>query len=252
MLEAFGWGLLAGSSLVIGAIVALLFHLSLRVIGLIMGFGAGVLISAVAFDLIDEAAEKSTGHGALLTGLFAGCLVFFVGDHLIDRLGGSKRKEATGAEDEEEEEEGSPLSIVLGTVLDGIPESMVIGLTIFEGGAVGAAYLAAVFLSNLPEAISSTSGLAASGWKRSRILWMWAGIALVSGVSSAAGYGLFQDASPEVVAFILTFAAGAILTMLADTMMPEAFKHGGKLVGVVTTLGFAVAYTIHLLELVSL
>jgi zinc transporter, ZIP family len=121
---------------------------------------------------------------------------------------------------------------------------MVIGLTIFEGGAVGTAYLAAVFISNLPEAISSTSGLIASRWKPSRILWMWIAIALVSGLASAAGYGLFQDSPPDTVAFVLSFAAGAILTMLADTMMPEAFEHGGKLVGVLTTLGFAVAFTI--------
>ena len=137
---------------------------------------------------------------------------------------------------------------MLGTVLDGIPESMVIGLAIYEGGAVGAAYLAAVFISNLPESISATSGLLAGGWKKSRILWMWIGIALVSGLSSLAGFSLFQDSSPDVFAFVLTFAAGAILTMLANTMMPEAFEHGGKLVGIMVTLGFAVAFTIHLLD----
>jgi zinc transporter, ZIP family len=245
MTASFAWGALAGSSLVIGSIIALLFRIPLRVIGLIMGFGAGVLISAVAFDLVDEAAAKSVGTGWTAAGLFAGCLVFFVGDRIIDRLGGGDRKDATGAE---EEGGGNPLSIVLGTVLDGIPESMVIGLAIYEGGAVGAAYLAAVFISNLPESISSTSGLVASGWKKSRILWMWISIALISGVASLAGYGLFQDSSPEVVAFVLTFAAGAILTMLANTMMPEAFEHGGKLVGIMVTLGFAVAFTIHLLD----
>ena len=137
---------------------------------------------------------------------------------------------------------------MLGTVLDGIPESMVIGLTIFEGGAVGAAYLAAVFISNLPESISSTSGLATSGWKKSRILWMWIAIAVISGLASLAGYGLFQNSSPDTTAFVLAFAGGAILTMLAETMMPEAYEHGGKLVGVVTTLGFAVAFTIHTLD----
>ena len=143
---------------------------------------------------------------------------------------------------------GRALAIVLGSVLDGIPESMVIGLTIFEGGAVGAAYLAAVFISNLPEAISSTSGLVTGGWKTSRIVWMWIVIAVVSGVASLAGYALFQDSPPSTVAFVLAFAAGAILTMLADTMMPEAFEHGGKLTGVVTTLGFAVAFAIHTLD----
>jgi zinc transporter, ZIP family len=243
MAASFGWGALAASSLVIGGAVAILFRINLRAIGLIMAFGAGVLISAVAFDLVEEAAAKSTGHGWTIAGLFTGCAVFFLGDQLISRMGGGDRKDPTG-----EQEGGSPLSIVLGTVLDGIPESMVIGLTIFEGGAVGAAYLAAVFISNLPEAISSTSGLLSSGWQKSRILWMWIAIAVISGIASLAGYGLFQDSSPSTVAFVLTFAAGAILTMLATTMMPEAFEHGGKLVGVVTTLGFAVAFTIHLLD----
>ncbi len=243
---AFGWGLLSASSLVIGSVIAILIRIPLRLIGLIMGFGAGVLISAVAFDLVQEASEKSTGHGALIAGLFAGCLVFAGGDWAIDHLGGGNRKDPTGAE--EEEGGGSSLSIVLGSVLDGIPESMVIGLTIFEGGAVGAAYLTAVFISNLPESISSTSGLLSSGWLKSRILWMWIGIMVVSALASLAGYGLFQDSSPEVVAFVLTFAAGAILTMLANTMMPEAFEHGGKLVGIMATLGFATAFTIHLLD----
>ncbi len=240
---AFGWGLLSASSLVIGSLLAIWLKINLRTIGLIMGFGAGVLISAVAFDLVEEAHEKSSGHGAVAWGLFIGCGVFFGGDWLISRMGGGDRKDAAG-----DQEGGSPLAIVLGTVLDGIPESMVIGLTIFQGGAVGAAYLAAVFISNLPEAISSTSGLLRSGWQKSKVLWMWVGIAVISALASVAGYALFQDSSPDTVAFVLAFAAGAILTMLADTMMPEAYQHEGKLVGVVTTLGFAVAFTIHTLD----
>ena len=243
MAAAFGWGTLAASSLVIGAIIALLFRIGLRTIGLIMAFGSGVLISAISFDLVQEAVDKSSGHGWVVGGFFAGCLVFFGGDWLIDRLGGSQRKDPSGSQDG-----GSALSIVLGSVLDGIPESMVIGLTIFEGGAVGAAYLAAVFISNLPESISSTSGLLSSGWVKSRILWMWIGITVVSALASMAGYGLFQDSSPETVALVLTFAAGAILTMLANTMMPEAFEHGGRWVGVVTTLGFAVGFAVHTLD----
>jgi ZIP family zinc transporter len=243
MASAFGWGTLAASSLVLGAIFAVRFRIGLRAIGLIMAFGSGVLISAVAFDLVEEAANTQSASWPVLIGIFAGCGTFFGGDWLIDRFGGADRKDADGGQ-----ESGSPLAIVLGTVLDGIPESMVIGLTIFKGGAVGAAYLTAVFISNLPEAISSTAGLVTSGWKTVRILWMWVGIALVSGLASLAGYGLFQDSSPNVVAFVLAFAAGAILTMLADTMMPEAFEHGGNLAGVVTTLGFVVAFTIHQLD----
>ena len=240
---AFGWGTLAASSLVIGAVGALVFRIDRRTIGLIMGFGAGVLISAVAFDLVEEAVNTSTEQWAVLVGIFAGCGVFFGGDSLIDRLGGEHRKDSGG-----DQSSGSALAIVLGTVLDGIPESMVIGLTIFKGGAVGAAYLTAVFISNLPEAISSTAGLSTSGWRKSRILWMWIAIALISGLASLAGYGLFQNSSPNTVAFVLAFAAGAILTMLADTMMPEAYEHGGKLVGVVTTVGFVTAFVIHQLD----
>jgi ZIP family zinc transporter len=243
MAAAFGWGILASSSLVIGALIALSFHISPRAIGLIMGFGAGVLISAVAFDLVEEAVGLSGGSGAVITGVFAGCGVFFFGDQLIDRFGGSERKDVNG-----DQKGGSALAIVLGTVLDGVPESMVIGLTIYNGGAVGFAFLAAVFLSNLPEAIASTAGLAASGWTKARILWMWAAIALLSGLASLAGYALFQNSSPDLIAFVLAFAGGAILTMLADTMMPEAYEEGGKLVGVMTTLGFAFAFVIHTLE----
>ncbi len=243
MSGAFAWGLLGASSLVLGALVAFYGRLSLRTIGLVMGFGAGVLISAVSFDLVEEASDQASQQGWVLVGLFAGCAAFFVGDVFIDRLGGGRRKDATGAQDN-----GSGLAIVLGTVLDGIPESIVIGLTLYESGNIGAAYLTAVFISNVPEAISSSAGLVAGGWRRARILWMWIAIALISGLSSFVGYGLFQNASPNVVAFVLSFAAGAILTMLADTMFPEAYRHGGKLVGVVTTLGFAVAYVIHTIE----
>jgi ZIP family zinc transporter len=240
---ALGWGLLGASSLLLGAIVALRFRISLRAIGLVMAFGGGVLISAVAFDLVQEAVDTQNAQWPVLVGICAGCATFFAGDWLIDILGGADRKDPGG-----DQASGSALAIVLGTVLDGIPESMVIGLTVFKGGAVGAAYLAAVFISNLPESISSTAGLASSGWKQSRILWMWTGITLVSGIASLAGYTLFQSSSPDVVALVLSFAAGAILTMLADTMMPEAHEHGGRLVGIFTTLGFIVALGIHQLD----
>jgi ZIP family zinc transporter len=240
MVSAFLWGVLAASSLVIGAIIALRVRISRRAIGLIMAFGAGVLISALAFDLVEEAAATSFGHGAVALGIFAGCGVFFTGDWLIARSGGADRKDAAGAQ-----ESGSALAIVLGSVLDGIPESIVIGLSLLQGGQVGVAYLAAVFISNLPEAISSTSGLAAGGWTNGRILRLWAGVALISGIASLAGYALFDNASQDTVAFVLAFAAGAILTMLADTMMPEAFEHGGTFVGVLTTFGFGAAFFIH-------
>jgi ZIP family zinc transporter len=207
--------------------------------GLILGFGAGVLISAVAYELVEEAFSTSDGGVWVGIGLGAGALVYFVGDELIDRRGGDKRKSMGG-----EQEEGTALAIVLGTVLDGIPESIVIGLTLLEGGGVSVAMLVAVFLSNLPEAIGATSGLATAGWRRSRILGLWGLVILASALASLAGFGLFDGASPNTVAFVLAFAGGAILTMLSETMIPEAYLRGGKAVGLVTTFGFGVAFAV--------
>ena len=143
---------------------------------------------------------------------------------------------------------GSALAIVLGTILDGIPESIVLGLSLLGGGGVSVAMLAAVFLSNLPEALSSTAGLSKSGWGRKGILGLWVVVTIVSGISALAGYAFFDGAPVATIAFVQAFAGGALLTMLADTMMPEAFRYGGKQVGLVTTLGFALAFSITMLE----
>jgi len=237
------WGAVAGSSLVLGALIALLTPVNVRLLGLLMAFGAGVLISAVAYELVSEAFERADARWAVALGLFAGSAAFFVGDTLIDRYGGDNRKRSSG-----EQAAGSPLAILLGTVLDGIPESIVLGLTILQGGVVSAAMLAAVFSSNLPEAIAATSGLTRAGWSRASTIMLWLFVALVTALSSLAGYVFFDDASGSTIAFVLAFAAGAILTMLADTMMPEAFEHGGKLVGLATTFGFAVAFGISAIE----
>jgi ZIP family zinc transporter len=243
MSGAFLWGLVAGSSLVVGGVVALRFRIRPRVLGLIMAFGAGVLISAVAYELVGEAFETAAGSGGVALGLFAGAGAFFAGDFLIDRLGGQDRKSSGG-----EQGAGSALAIVLGIVLDGIPESIVIGLGLLEGSGVSVAVIAAVFLSNLPEAVAATTGLTRTGWTRARILFLWTGVMMVCAFSSLVGYAAFDTASPRTIAFVLAFAGGAVLTMLADTMMPEAFKHGGKIVGLATTLGFAVAFALTALE----
>ena len=243
MIEAFAWGALAASSLLLGGVLALRFRIPARLLGLILGFGAGVLISAVAYELVEEAFSTADAGGWVAVGLFAGALVFFGGDELIGRMGGSRRKSMGG-----EQEEGTALAILLGIVLDGIPESVVIGLTLLQGGSVSVAMLIAVFLSNLPEAIGATSGLALAGWRPSRILGLWGLVVLVSALAALGGYGLFGDASPNTIAFVLAFAGGAILTMLAETMMPEAYLRGGKAVGLATTLGFGVAFAVSALD----
>ena len=208
-----------------------------------MAFGAGVLISAVSFELVAEAYETAAGSGSLALGLTAGALTFFVGDAVIDRMGGDKRKSMRRTAGT-----GSALAIVLGIVLDGVPESAVIGLGLLEGTGVSVAVIAAVFLSNLPEAIAATTGLRAGGWATRQIMGLWLLVAIVSGLASLLGYALFDSAGPAALAFVLAFAGGAILTMLADTMMPEAFEHGGKLVGLLTTLGFGLAFALTKLD----
>jgi ZIP family zinc transporter len=243
MLTSFAWGFVAASTLIVGGAIALRYRIEDRTLGLVMAFGSGVLISAVAFELVQEAWDKAGGRGSVALGLFAGSATFFVGDLLIDRMGGDDRKHSGGRQ-----AEGSALAIVLGIVLDGIPESIVLGLTVLVSGTVSAAFLVAVAVSNVPEAFAASSGLARAGWASRRILGLWTGVAVVSGLAALVGYAVFDASSTRTIAFVLSFAGGAILTMLADTMMPEAFEHGGKLVGVVTTFGFAVAFAISALE----
>ena len=190
MSGAFAWGLLAGSSLLVGGAIALRFRIPEKLLGLIMAFGAGVLISAVAYELVAEGYSKSGGSGHLALGTAAGALTFYAGDAVI----------------------------------------------------------AAVFLSNLPEAIAATTGLRADGWSGRKIMLLWVLVAIVSGLASLFGYAAFDSAGAGALAFVLGFAGGAILTMLADTMMPEAYEHGGKLVGLLTTLGFGLAFALTMLE----
>jgi ZIP family zinc transporter len=243
MLVAFAWGFAAAATLIVGGAFALRFPVGERALGMVMAFGSGVLISAVAFELVEEAFDKASGGGSVALGLVAGSVVFYTGDTLIDRIGGGDRKHSGGRQ-----AEGSALAIVLGIVLDGIPESIVLGLTIVVSGSVSAAFLVAVALSNVPEAIAASSGLAKAGWAQRRILGLWFLVAAVSGLAALFGFVAFDSAPAGTIAFVLSFAGGAILTMLADTMMPEAFEHGGKLVGLVTTLGFGLAFAISALD----
>ena len=235
MLEAAFWGLVGGAALLAGAVVAVTLRPSSRVNAFVMAFGAGVLISAIAFDLTQEAIEIGGGDAAAL-GLAAGALVFFSGDRAISAHGGANRKRSGG-----QQAEGDPLGITLGALLDGIPESAAIGLTLLSGGGVSVSFVVAVFLSNLPESISATTGLERAGHSRRWILGLWLSVCAVAAISAALGYALLGDASENAVAFIKAFAGGAILCMLADTMMPEAFEEGGGPVGLVTVLGFALA-----------
>ncbi len=236
MWEAAGWGFVGGAALLVGAGLGLVFRVPGRVIGLVMAFGGGVLISAVAFELAADAFAQG-GTFPLVIGVAAGALTFFAGDWLLDRRGGLHRKRSGG-----QQSAGVASAIVLGTVLDGIPESVAIGASLLDGGNIGAAMVAGVFLSNVPESLSAATGLRTAGRSAAWILGLWLGVAVLSSVAAGAGYALLGGASPEVVAVTQAFAAGAILTMLSDTMMPEAYEHGGNTAGLLTCLGFTTAF----------
>ena len=233
MLTAALTGALAPSSLLIGALLELWLRPSNHTIGLIMGFGAGALISAVAYELVEEALSA---HARVGLGLALGALVYFGGDWLIDRRGGKNRKDIAAGDSS-----GSGTAIFLGTLLDGIPESLVLGMGFAMGASVGLAFLAAVFISNLPEAMAATPGLEAGGRTRRSILMMWLWLVVGSAVAAAVGYVIVLAVPSAEGGFAQAFAAGGVLTMLADAMMPEAFEHGGKTTGLITVLGFAVA-----------
>ena len=243
MSEAFVWGIAAGSSLVIGGVIARRFSISQRLLGLIMAFGAGVLISAVAYELVEEAFVTSAGDGGIALGLLAGSATFFAGEVMIDRL---RARRSRGANDTQTSGAGGALT--LGIILDGIPESLVLGLTVLEHGTVSAAFLVAVFIANIPEAIGATTAFVQAGRNMARIIRFWVLVAIGFGVTSLLGYVVLDTASPRTVAIVLAFAGGAVLTMLANTMMPEALHHGGKLAGFVTTLGFALAFAISAIQ----
>jgi ZIP family zinc transporter len=240
VLAAALWGAIGALSLLLGAVVALRLRPAPRATGLVMGFGAGALLSAVAYELVP--ATALAGDGVPLT-VGVGALAFFAGDWLVDRRGGAERKAVDGGAGG-----GSGEAIVLGALLDGVPESLVLGMGLALGGAVSAAFLVAVFVSNLPEAVGGTAALRAAGVAPRAILWTWAGLVLASGAAAALGYGLVRTLPGVDGTFVQAFAAGAVLTMLADTMMPEAFEHGGKAVALLTVLGFLLAGLLSALE----
>lgn len=242
MLEAALWGLVGGGSLVMGAALGLRLGPSQRVIGLVMAFGAGVLVSAAAFELTEEAFRRG-GRDATAIGLAAGALAFFGANSLVTRFGGGHRKRSGG-----QQQAGTAAALVIGSLLDGIPESAAIGISLLEGEGVGIAVVAAVFISNVPESLSAAVGLRAAGRSPAWIMGLWTAVAMVSALAALAGFALLDGASGNLIGGIQAFAAGAIVVMLADTMIPEAYAHSGRWVGLVTAAGFGLAFLLSTFE----
>jgi ZIP family zinc transporter len=242
-LQAGLWGLLGGGALVIGALIAWFLRVPSAVVAGVMAFGSGVLISAVAFDLMAEA-EKTGGLAATALGFLGGAVVYLAANAVLARRGAQHRKRSGDQQPSEDEQEGSGAAIAIGALLDGVPESVVLGVGLLAGGAVSLPVLAAVFISNVPEGLSSAAGMKRSGRSAAYVFGVWTTIALLSGLSALIGYVALGSAPPEVIAVITAVAAGAILTMIADTMIPEAFENAHLWTGLITTVGFLVAFAI--------
>ena len=241
--EAGLWGLVAGGALVVGAAIAWFVRVPQRVVAGVMAFGAGVLISALAFELMDEA-ERTGGLRATLVGFLVGAVAYVAGNVALSRRGARHRKRSEDQQPSESEQEGSGTAIALGALLDGVPESTVLGLSLLGGQGVGVAVLVAIFVSNLPEGLSSTAGMRRGGRSARFVFAVWGGIALASGLAGALGVLLLGGASAGTVAAITAVAAGAILAMVADTMIPEAFERTGTWTGLIAVVGFAAAFAL--------
>jgi len=235
MWNAAMWGGISGSAVLIGALLALFLSIPKRVIGWIMAFGTGVLIGAAAYELLGDSADAG-GLTPTIIGFMAGALVFTVFDWYISRKGGAGRKRS--ARNPSDSGSGnSGLAIFAGTVLDAIPESIMIGASLISGHGVSLLLVIAIFISNIPEGLSSTAGLKADGFARSRIVLLWLSVLLISTVASLGGYVFMEHASEYATAIIASFAGGGIISMVSSSMMPEAYEDGGPVTGLVAALG---------------
>jgi ZIP family zinc transporter len=237
------WSLLAGGFLVVGAAVAWFVRVPRWVVATVMAFGAGVLISALAFELIDEA-ERRGGLLASTGGFLAGSVLYVFANVMLSRRGARHRKRSGTEQPSEEEQHGSGAAIAVGALLDGVPESVVLGLSLLNGGSVGIAVLAAIAISNFPEGLYSAACKKGNGRTPVYVFGVWGGIAVASGVAGLVGCLVLGGASAATIAIITAVAAGAILAMVADTMIPEAFERTHLYAGLVAALGFLAAFAL--------
>lgn len=246
-LQAGLWGLFSGAALLIGAAIGYFVNVPQRVIAGVMAFGSGILFSTLSFDLMDEAYRQG-GFDATAFGFVGGALVYTLANYALSHRGAKHRKRSGEQQPSEADQGGSGLAIAVGALLDGIPESIVVGLSLLGGRGVSLVAVVAVFLSNIPEGLSSAAGMRRANRSVGYVLGIWGGIAIISGVAALLGYVLFRNYSADVVAATTAVAAGAILAMLVDTMVPEAFEETHEFAGLITVVGFLIAFVLSKLE----
>lgn len=240
MTQAIIFGIISGLSLVIGAVVGVVFKMRQKVIATFMAFGAGVLICALTFGLMEEAFLHG-GFDAAIIGFLMGGSIFIGGDYLLHKIGGRRHKRRQLLSPNHNQD---GIAIAFGAVLDGVPESIALGIALFNSTGTGVLMLVAIFLSNFPESISSVDGLRHEGFSRKKILGLWSMVGLVSASVTILSFLFLSDLNLNIIGGLEAFAAGAVLAMLADTMMPEAYEEGGFMIGLVTVLGFLIAFIV--------
>ena len=239
--EAAVWGFVGGGALILGALVGYRLKIPKALIAGVMAFGSGVLISALSFELMAEA-YKGAGIMATALGFLLGAFSYAAANRVLVIYGAKHRKRSGTNQPSEAEQPGSGAAIAIGALLDGIPESIVIGLSILHGGAVSMAVVVAIFLSNIPEGLSSSAGMKKAGRSAFFIFGIWSVIAVICGLSALAGYVLFDNLPPFVIALTIAIAAGAMLTMVIDTMIPEAFAGTHNWAGLIAVLGYLMSF----------
>ncbi|MFB4316033.1 ZIP family metal transporter [Actinomadura sp. 21ATH] len=239
--QAGAWGLLAGSALLLGALAGYGLRVPRWAIASVMAFGAGVLLSAVSFELLQEAYDQA-GILPAVVGTLGGAVAYTAGNVVLARRGARHRKRSRDRQPSEAQAAGSGLALALGALLDGIPESAVIGVGLLDGGTVSAVTVIAVFISNVPEGLSSSAGMRRAGRGPAYVFGVWGAIAAASMVSAVLGYTVVGGFPPSAVAAVTAVAAGAILAMIADTMIPEAFEDTHLAIGLITVAGFLVSF----------
>jgi len=250
MLEAAVFAAIAQAALLLGAVLVWRFRGLTKPArdGLIMAFGAGAVISAVSTDLV-AVAYNEAGAGPTALGIGIGGLGYFLIVSLLERSGNSEKAavviERADERADHEVEGASPTearNLLIGMVVDGVPESVSIGLTLHLGSiGVSAALVGSVFIAGLPEAIGVAAALLAGGFTLSKILARFSVIVLIGAVAGAFGYGSLVNAPHDVIAIIQAIAAGALLVVVVNEMIPIAVRGAKRWAGVLAACGFVFA-----------